>query len=155
MTLAEFTELVETYGAVPGRWPDDRREAAQTFITSNPDLCEPILAEEAALEELLNNARLNPGTDMLKARIMSSIDAPSSNDQIREPERARLFRFGHKAMAALMLVSFSLGFAGASVLQLPSQNDDMVESVSDDWAELADDYGVDDIYDWLEAAPAP
>ncbi len=153
MTLIEFTELVETYGADSARWPDDLREAASLFMQANKADCDAILVDEARLDSLLEGARLNPGTDMLKARILSSIEAPVAQSTSTEtaPARGRVFSFGHKAIAAMMLLSFSLGFAGASVLKLPGQDNITDDYVTTEWAELADDYDLGDIYDWVDS----
>lgn len=160
MTLNDFKTLVETYGARSARWPDDQRDIALAFMQNQKADCESVLQAERGLDDLLEGARLSPGTDILKARIMSSIETePSQADDLPQT-RGRVIRgFGHKAMAALMLLSFTLGFGGASVLKLPAQNegpDNYIasEATSDndtnEWAELADDYGLGDIYDWVD-----
>lgn len=155
MTLLEFTELVETYGADSARWPEDRRSIALAFMQSHKAECEPILAEEARLDGLLDGARLSPGTDILKARILSSIEAPVVETAETSQPRGRVISFGHKAIAAMMLVSFSMGFAGASVMKLPGQDTEMVsvtdDNISNEWAELADDFDLDDIYEWVDS----
>ena len=161
MTLNEFTALVETYGANSARWPDDKREVAIAFMKTRKEDCAIVLNAEQNLDNLLDSGRLNPGTDILKARIMSSIDNQPVQSVDNTTSRRRVgSSFGHKAIAAMMLVSFSLGFGGASVLKLPVQNTDSGNYVasenpedylSNEWAELADDYGMGDVYDWVDS----
>lgn len=55
--LADFARLVEAYGAAPGRWPAERRRAAETLLARSA-AARALAAEAAALDAAL--ARLPP-----------------------------------------------------------------------------------------------
>lgn len=156
----DFERLVETYGASETRWPEDYRQAMITWRAENAVEAEAILVSERELDMALNTIRMEPGTDMLKARIMGQLPKekpvamPQSgyhavNNNVRS--------FGQKAVAAMMLFAFSVGFAGASFLKLPGGDEDVSQTLvaETEWEEIATDYGMDDIYEWVEASPAP
>ncbi len=155
MTRDEFTRLVETYGATESRWPDEYRAEMIAWRIDNAGAAEAILRSEGDLDKVLESARLEPGTDMLKARILNQI-AETSEEPLPVPANNNIARFSQKAVAALMLFAFSVGFAGASFLKLPGSGEEpSYEVASSDWEELAEDYGMDEIYAWVETSPAP
>jgi len=138
MTLNQFKEFIETFGSNPARWPEDRKMAANAFIKDNGAAAQSLLDAEAAFDQLLETARVSPGTDILKARILNKVDAP----KIESQQPANRPSFGYKAIAALMTLSFTVGFAGASYF-----NGSATESVEDqdyfvsaEWSDLAEDY---------------
>jgi len=160
MTKDEFVRLVETYGASERRWPESHRQDMIAWCSSNGEEAESILSSERDLDEALESVRLEPGTDMLQARIMSQVSKTAAvahpqpvNSNIRD---SNIRSFGQKAVAALMLFAFTVGFAGASFLKLPgSENPDQIYVAESEWEELATDYDMDDVYAWVETAPAP
>lgn len=155
MTTDDFKRLVETYGSNAARWPEEQRSEMQAFMRVHPKVAESILLSEQILDETLDSVRLEPGTDMLKARILSSLPE-AREDVLPTPANNNLARFSQKAVAALMLLAFTVGFAGASFLKLPTTGENETYDVATaDWEELAEDYGMDEIYAWVEATPAP
>ncbi len=155
MTRDEFLRTVETYGANAARWPDAYRADMLAWQAENTADAAAILASEGELDRALDTIRLEPGTDMLKARILNQLPE-TATDAVPVPANNNLARFSQKAVAALMLFAFSVGFAGASFLKLPSSGEETSYDVaSSDWEELAEDYELDEIYAWVEASPAP
>lgn len=161
MTRDEFIRLVETFGASESRWPENYKNEMLVFRAENAAEAEAIISREAELDQALETVRLEPGTDMLKARILSQLQSEEAAN-VPQPANSNRSSFGHKAVAALMLMAFTVGFAGASVLKMPSTDDGtLVGEAESDWeelAELAEDYGMDDIYEWVDtadASPAP
>ncbi len=158
MTQEDFTRLVETYGAKESRWPDEYRAQMQAFAADNAEAAKAVLEDEALLDTALDSVRAAPGTDMLKARILNNLPQHTAANQPEAP-RSKFSMFGQKAVAALMLLAFTVGFTGASFLKLPGSGDDAgAVYASNEWEELATDYGMDDIFEWVgvpEDSPAP
>jgi len=160
MTKEDFNRLVETYGASEARWPEENRAAMIAWRSENPAEAEAILASERDLDMALDGVRMEPGTDMLKARILGQLPKENTSALPQagyQAANSNVRRFGQKAVAALMLFAFSVGFGGASFLKLPTDGDDVSQNLvaEAEWEELAEDYGFDDIYEWVEASPAP
>jgi len=152
MTLSDFKILVETFGANSARWPEDRQAEAQNFMRAHPEAARDVLQSEAGLDDLLETGRMSPGTDMLKARIKASV----ITEPVMKAPIPRRSGFGHKAVAALMLASFAVGFGGANYFG-PSESEFITEleddtyTASNEWTEFADDYGMSEIYEWVDA----
>lgn len=104
MSMEEFRALLGAWGADAGRWPGDRRAAAEALL-SHSDEARALLAEEAAFDALLERApAIEPGT-ALTASIMA---IPRSTRQDRGAGGWRLDflpvlpRFAGLAAAAVM-----------------------------------------------------
>ncbi len=163
MRIEEFENFIDLYGANFDIWPDPA--AAKRFAMDNAELTEKLLAEAREIDAALEQVRVTPGTDMLKARILSEIDRENVSAEV--PANSNKPGLGYKAAAAAMMMSFVLGFAGANMMPAPDASDDFVltaedELLSDDdivltadaeWESFAEDYGFDDIYDWVNPAP--
>ena len=52
MDLDRFTKIVQSYGSVPVRWPEDERELAKQFLANSSE-AKAILAIEEPLDDLL------------------------------------------------------------------------------------------------------
>ncbi len=152
MTRDDFIKIVETYGVNPGRWPQDQRAQAKKFMNAHPDEAAIIMDADHNLDHALETARLTPGTDMLKARIKS---AAQSTPQTHIPNPASSRRgFGYRAMAAMVLAAFSLGFAGANLMNSAEPEtitqDTTYQLADNNWEDIAEDYGFSEIYEWVE-----
>lgn len=74
ITDARFRQIVDTYGAVPARWPDDERDAA-IAASAWPDNA-LLLREAAELDELLASHEVRlPGAAIIH-RIAATAPAP-------------------------------------------------------------------------------
>lgn len=157
MTRDEFKKLIETFGSRETRWPVDYKAEMLGYMNTYPADAQNILHEEQALDLALDSVRLEPGTDMLKARILSALPKQEAEAL---PVAANDRSFGQKAVAALMLFAFAFGFTGASFLKLPgiSENEAPLYA-SQEWEDIATDYGMDDVYEWVgfseDLSPAP
>lgn len=156
MTQDEFKNLIETYGSSEARWPEDYKAEMLGFVKTHPTDAQNILDAERSLDLALDSVRLEPGIDMLKARILSSLP---KEDIKPLPVAANDRSFGQKAVAALMLFAFAFGFTGASFLKLPGIS--AAEApiyANQEWEDIATDYGMDDVYEWVgisDQSPAP
>ena len=66
MTLEQFQDLLDTYGAEPARWPRERRELARALASEEPRAAQ-LLAECRALEAQLDELpRLSPTPELLR-----------------------------------------------------------------------------------------
>ena len=148
MTQDEFIILVDTYGANTQSWPEDSKSEALAFVENNADIAKPLLLEARKLDEALDVAKITPGTDMLKARILLAVNELPSNQPAQAASQPTS-GLKYRAVATMMAISFVLGFAGANILQ--SENTDTNGSfmVDNEWEELADEYGMSDVYEWV------
>jgi len=153
MTRDEFAQLIELYGADENRWPDNRRSDAQSFAKEHSADARQLLDDARNIDEALERARLEPGTDILKARIMNSL---GQQDDRPAPVQQAARGFGYKAIAAMMAISFMMGFAGSNLLGGSAEQDETILlTAENEWETLASDYGMEDIVVWVNEGPAP
>jgi len=145
----DFKRLIETYGSDIDRWPAAFQDPARAMMNSDATFTKPLMAEAVKLDEALASARLTPGTDMLKARILNGLESQPSRgmDQIANDRAARGMKY--HTVAAMMVMSFVLGFAGSNFLQPNPAETGSSVFVENDWEELANEYGMSDVYEWV------
>ena len=148
MTQDEFIILVDTYGANTQRWPEDSRSEALAFVENHADIANPLLLEAKKLDEALDAVKITPGTDMLKARILQAVNELPSN-QPAQAATQPTSGLKYRAVAAMMAISFVLGFAGANILQSENTDTNGTFMVDNEWEELAGEYGMSDVYEWV------
>jgi len=123
------------------------------FLAANGAEAETLLNDAQVMDDALDSARLSPGTDILKARILAAATQTPQNNQT-VPQTPQRQGMGYRAVAAMTLFAFTLGFAGANMLgganTNPAEDDQVLIAETSEWQELADDYGLDDIYEWVE-----
>lgn len=71
MTFERLIEILETYGADPGRWPAAERVAAQTFVARDIRAAEA-LAEARRLDDWLDT--YDPGANASAARVGNALE---------------------------------------------------------------------------------
>ncbi len=64
-------ELIEAYGAEPGAWPQDERDAALHLLNTQPDMFAAAINEARALDALLANDPVPEPSAALSAAILS------------------------------------------------------------------------------------
>lgn len=148
MTHLEFKNLVATYGANFARWPSDKVELAQAFLSENPLDARQIMASDAVLDSALNSITVSAPSDLLRQRIIKTARPAAANDT----QPARRSGFLHwRSAAALMLGAFALGFGGANFMPLGQTSPEPVYAQADAaWGDAADDMGLADTYAWVE-----
>ncbi|MEN3975166.1 hypothetical protein [Emcibacter sp. SYSU 3D8] len=109
MRLEEFRSLLDAWGADPGRWPGERREAAEALLAVS-DEARRLLAEEAAFDGLLAGA---PPAAPSAALLDSVLAIPRTARQTR---KAGSWRFGFlpvlprfAGLAAAAMLGFYIG----------------------------------------------
>ena len=71
MELADFTRLVEAYGADPKRWPAERRDDALALTKSDPAAA-AVLDEARSLDEVLDAAPAQAPSLMLRTVVAAA-----------------------------------------------------------------------------------
>ena len=94
MTLQDFRELIEAYGANPSRWPEDRRDAADAFLAGSSE-AQAFVADAAELDQMLARVEEPDVSDAFLASVMS---VPAHEKQDR-----RMRQKGEKASSPLSL----------------------------------------------------
>lgn len=159
MTLDQFHTLISTYGVSEARWPEAQRSAAFAFMKDNPEAAKRAVLEAQPLDAALDliSEDISPGSDLLRQRILKAAMTDSEPAGASDGQNSS-FKFSHIAgMAAMLLTAFSAGFFGAQIA--PAQNPESSISVADnethEWADMADNMGMSDVYQWVESTEAP
>ena len=71
MQLADFTHLIDAYGADPERWPPDQRAAALALAASDAG-AETLLHEARGLDRLLDAAPIQAPSLALRTAVASA-----------------------------------------------------------------------------------
>ena len=109
MTLDEFKNLIDAYGADRNRWPDDRQGAAEQLLEASEPARE-LLAEAEALDRLLAQVTPVAVSPAFKERIAA---IPGSTRQERRAGRRAGWRLGLQTWVprfAGMTAALALGF---------------------------------------------
>lgn len=148
MTREDFLKFAETYGGNISRWPEEVGAEAQSFLDADSEYANQILQDAGELDNALERARVAPGTDMLKARILTAARVAGATPQVASSSKPQGLRY--RAVAALVAGAFVLGFTGANYLNSDINYEDVtMVSADSEWQDLADDYGMDELYAWV------
>lgn len=101
----QFGDLLAAHGGDPARWPAETRADALAFMRSFPEQAEALQAEAAALDAVLEAARIAAPSDALAAAILAAGQAETRF----APPWARL------AAVLALSAGLSLGWGGASL----------------------------------------
>ncbi|MEO1187620.1 MAG: hypothetical protein AAFW60_01000 [Pseudomonadota bacterium] len=139
-------ELIAAYGAEPGAWPDDERDAAVHLMTASPDLFTVALDEARALDTLLQAEQLPEPSLQLSNAILAA--APKPTTARKGPLRGLsnlIFPQGVRWPAGAALASLMMGLLGGYAYA--------ATGVGYDQADLAyyTAFGIDGGEDWLGA----
>ena len=74
MNRERFEQIVAAYGADSRRWPEAERAQAEAFAAATPDAA-ALVADEAGLDRVLDQAARTPDTSTLAARILAQARA--------------------------------------------------------------------------------
>ena len=109
MTIERVLDLIAAYGAEPGGWPEDEREAAEALLHEAPERFEQALVEARALDQMLGTESLPEPSPALASRIMA--DAPSAvlTTRTRPQWLKRLFPGHLRLPAGAALASLGVG----------------------------------------------
>lgn len=156
MTKTDFITLLETYGAKPENWPSDKRAEGQAFIDTHTDIAAPLLADAARIDAMLDAASGDSPapSDLLSARILKAARNTAQEQSPQQVERSWPFA----RMAAMMAVTFALGFMGGQFSptlspNAPSSIDTTLVAEAEDvtgWLDTSDFLGMDEVYSWVE-----
>lgn len=110
ITTARVLELIETYGAEPGAWPETERNAAQALIEAQPDEFSAALFDAQALDTMLASEHLPDPSPDLPARILAS--APRAQAKPFTHLLGAIFPRGVRWPAGATLASLAMGIVG-------------------------------------------
>jgi hypothetical protein len=119
VTLARFRELLDVYGAVPARWPEAERAAAELLAQSDAQAAR-LLAEAEPLDAWLDSYETSELAPRLRARVL---EVPALAARKRR-------RFGLRVGWAVALSCLIGVISGAWSAPEVSADDD-------EWTELA------------------
>ncbi|MEO8668515.1 MAG: hypothetical protein ABI399_08370 [Bauldia sp.] len=117
MTLDEFSEALDRYGADLQHWPERQRTAARALLAGDASAVAR-LAEAAKLDALLSAAAAPVPVDAALLGAIAARTGARRNELVVRPTRRLL-----AAASAAMIVLFVLGFGLGSVLG-PGGGDD-------------------------------
>jgi hypothetical protein len=147
MTIDDFEKLATAYGAELSRWPRDKRDAARDFAARYPQEAQLILADAVTLDRALDAVILPLPSDLLRSRILKTAKAlPQDN---AKPARSSS-QMGWKRIAAMIMIAFGGGFAGANYMFLSADSGNAEIYADDIWAGMANDLDFAEIYSWVE-----
>lgn len=106
MDLAEFEDLVDRFGDDIGRWPPERRAAAQAYLATSGE-ARALLRQAGELRQMFETAPRPMAPPDLAARILARAVAEPPPSPPAPAPSAR--RFGR--LAAMLAGCFVVGFA--------------------------------------------
>ena len=121
MEMNRFRQIIESYGAVPDRWPEAERDEALQLLATNPE-AQSLIDREEALDRALMRGRVGVDLAALESRILTAIDHETNGWVERLvawllPDRGRPASFLRPtAIAALPLV-FGVMLGGSLTLE--------------------------------------
>lgn len=129
ITNERVFELIHAFGAEPGGWPEDEREAAMALLAAEPDTFAAALEDARALDALLLNESLPEPSLALTDAILAA--AP----QAKAPQRksatgglwSMLFPQGARWPAGAALASLMMGLVGGYAYASTGAGYDQVE----------------------------
>lgn len=137
MDMTRFEELADAWGGDLRRWPESVRGEAAAFAEANPQAA-AILAEAAALDNVLAGAEPVASSDLLARRIMATAPLPVFETDWRRPAIAA---------AAALVLGVAGGFAGG--LFVPVDNEELYGSeYADAFDGLMEDWSA---WEWSDA----
>jgi hypothetical protein len=145
MTIDRVLDLIAAYGAHPGGWPEDERDAAEAVLNANPAAFADALHDAEVIDAMLMDApQAEPSSDLV-ARIMA--DAPCAATPKKAGLLTRLkdmiFPQGTRWPASAALASLTMGVvAGYSYAAIDVTYDEADTA-------YASAFGFDDSADWL------
>ncbi len=146
-TVERVLDLIEAYGADPGTWPEDVRDAAQTVIDAQPEAFAAALSDARAVDAALTRETIpEPASDLAAVILKHAPTAPSAQTSGLDWLRDIIFPQGTPWPATAALASLIMGIAGgyayASTGPLPYDQADAVYYVA---------FGYDTDMEWVSA----
>ncbi|MEL6862369.1 MAG: hypothetical protein AAGL11_11060 [Pseudomonadota bacterium] len=128
ITTERVFELIETYGAEPGAWPEEEREAATTLVASEPETFAAALDEARALDALLMSETVPEPSAALTDAILSAAPAAArQRKSLLGHLGAMVFPQGARWPAGAALASLMMGLVGGYAYASTGAGYDQVE----------------------------
>lgn len=144
ITFERAIELIEAFGAEPGGWPEEEREAASALIAAEPDRFAEVLAEARALDQLLLNEALpEPSADLAASILASAPNAAPESKSVLGALSSLVFPRGVRWPAGAALASLVMGLVGGYAYAAGDVGYDQADAV------YYAAFGVDSDESWL------
>lgn len=128
ITTERVFELIETYGAEPGAWPEDERDAGVALLASEPETFATALDEARALDALLMSEALpEPSPALADAILAAAPVAPPERKGVLSSLGAMIFPQGARWPAGAALASLMMGLVGGYAYASTGAGYDQVE----------------------------
>lgn len=151
MTIERVLGMIAAYGAHPGGWPEDEREAGEAVLNAHPAEFAGALRDAEMIDAMLENTQQAEPSADLTSRILA--DAPVAilpkRGNFMTRLKAAIFPQGTRWPASAALASLTMGVvAGYSYA---------ATDVAYDEADTAyvSAFGYDDTADWLSEGDTP
>lgn len=113
MTVERALELIEAFGAEPGGWPDEERDAVSALIEAEPDTFAKALSEARALDQLLlSEASPEPSAELAATILANAPVAAPTRNSIFDGLSSVLFPRGVRWPAGAAFASLMMGLVG-------------------------------------------
>jgi hypothetical protein len=119
MNAERFEQLLDAYGASPGRWPQGERAAAEAFAAASPDAAARLEAARA-LDGALDAWKLDAGSAILRERITAGAPKPRL---VRSPPRRVWWAGAGLAAACAMGMVVGANAVSLGLLAAPTTAD--------------------------------
>lgn len=112
LTLKRFREIVESYGATPGRWPEAERAAARALVKTTPE-ARKIAESQARIDRALSAVPRPAAADAAFLKRLGTIPHRDSRGAKPRAGKAPLFAvFGVKSLIPQGLAIAAAGAFG-------------------------------------------
>ena len=113
MTKDRLFELIDAYGAEPGGWPDDERDAALQLLRAEPETFADALDAARAIDALLAREPVPEPSAALSAAILAQAPSPQgSGPSLFGKLSAMIFPNVARWPAGAALASLTMGLVG-------------------------------------------
>ena len=113
MTTERVFELIETYGAEPGAWPEGERAAAAALLEAAPEQFEAALSEARALDQMLMaEPAPEPSASLSEAILAQAPRARGARKSVGEWLSSLIFPQGVRWPAGAAFASLVMGLVG-------------------------------------------
>lgn len=115
MTLEEFTQIIDSHGSEPTRWPARLREQCKNFMANSIE-ARALISQQRQLEMLMDQIEL-PAFPGLEARVLAQVLPPPRDSSLEQflawllPWDSLGKHFWRPAMAACLPLVFGIVIA--------------------------------------------
>jgi len=131
MTPERLLDLIACYGAEPGGWPEDERDAAHALLGAEPDLFAGAISEALALDAILMDERTPEPSLALAEKILTAAPSATTKTATKSSRGwlSTLLPGGLRgpigAVTGSLVIGLASGYAYAATSATPYAYEDM------------------------------